>query len=201
MRVFRKLSPAASATVAVVLALVMFAAARSTCAGQSVKNPVKNHVKNFGHVNDNFYRGAQPEKCDYAEMAAMGIKTVIDLQREGEADEKQLAEAANLKFYRIPMSDKEPPAPEQVAEFLKLVNDPELQPVFIHCRGGRHRTGAMTAIYRMTHDGWTADQAFQEMKHFDFEHGFGHGALKQFVYYYYSRMDQKGIAVSSGANK
>ncbi len=179
------------------LALVMFAVAQAAQNGPSVKH----HIKNFGCVNEKLYRGAQPQKCDYAELAAMGIKTVIDLQREGEASEQKLVEAAGMKFYRIPMSDKDAPAPAQVEEFLKIVNDPANQPVFIHCRGGRHRTGAMTAIYRMTHDGWSADQAFNEMKIYDFEHGFGHDALKQYVYSYFHQMEQRGVVVNSGTSK
>ncbi|HEX8184203.1 MAG TPA: dual specificity protein phosphatase family protein, partial [Blastocatellia bacterium] len=143
------------------------------------------------------FRGAQPEARDYEDLARMGIKTVIDLQREGESNEKQMVEAAGMKFYRIPMSDKSWPAPEQSAEFLKIVNNPANQPVFVHCRGGRHRTGAMTALYRMTNDEWTADQAYQEMKQYDFEYGYGHGPLKAYVYAYYSRMNHKDAAVST----
>jgi protein tyrosine/serine phosphatase len=172
-----------------------------TAAGAAKERPATKHcIKNFGSVNEGFYRGAQPERCDYAELASLGIRTVIDLQRQGEQDEQQLVEAVGMKFYRIPMSDKSAPATGQVEEFLKIVNDPANQPVFVHCRGGRHRTGAMTAIYRMTRDRWSADQAFQEMKAFDFDHGFGHGALKEFVYQYYSHMG-KGIAVSTGDSK
>jgi hypothetical protein len=45
----------------------------------------------------------------------------------------------------------------------------------------------MTAIYRITHDGWTADQAYQEMKDYDFENGFfgGPAAQRKFVYSFY----------------
>jgi protein tyrosine/serine phosphatase len=59
----------------------------------------------------------------------------------------------------------------------------------VHCKGGRHRTGALTAIYRITHDGWTADQAYKEMKEYEFEHGFfgGPSAQKHYVYSFYER--------------
>ncbi|HEY3137296.1 MAG TPA: tyrosine-protein phosphatase [Blastocatellia bacterium] len=154
-------------------------------------------IKNFGCINEKFYRGAQPKAQDYADLASMGVKTVIDLQREGSDEEQALVEEQGMKFYRVGMSDKSQPSVEQVEAFLKLVNDPANQPVFVHCAGGRHRTGAMSAIYRITHDGWTADRAFGEMKQYDFEHGAGHGALKHYVYDYYSRLDQKGVVVST----
>jgi protein tyrosine/serine phosphatase len=75
-----------------------------------------------------------------------------------------------------------------VTQFLELVNDPGNQPVFVHCKGGRHRTGVMTAVYRMTADGWTADKAYQEMKQYRFEGFPGHPTLKKFVYEYYTKV-------------
>ena len=157
----------------------------------------KTSIKNFGCVSERFYRGAQPEGRDYQDLAVMGIKMVIDLQREGEADEQKMVETAGMKFVRIPMSDKSWPSTEAADQFLTLVNNPANQPVFVHCRGGRHRTGAMTAVYRMTNDGWTADRAFAEMKQYDFEHGYGHGTLKDYVFNYFSRLDHKGVVADS----
>ena len=73
------------------------------------------------------------------------------------------------------------------AEFIfKLVNDPANQPVFVHCAGGRHRTGTMTALFRMTQDGWNADRAYSEMKQFRFEGFPDHPVLRKFVYAYKS---------------
>jgi protein tyrosine/serine phosphatase len=191
MRAFR-LSPRNTITV-VSLALTVFSVAQ---AAQSDKSQ-KIQIKNFGCVNEKFYRGAQPGARDYADLAAMGVKTIIDLQKDGEGNEKSLVEAQGMKFFRIGMSDKSSPAFEQAEQFLKIVNDPANQPVFIHCRGGRHRTGAMTAIYRLTHDGWNADKAFLEMKQYDFDYGFGHSPLKRFVYDYYSNIESKGVVVNT----
>ncbi len=89
-----------------------------------------------------------------------------------------------MKFVRIPMNTRVAPTADQVALFLKLVNDPANQPVYVHCAGGRHRTGVMTAVYRMTQDGWTADKAFQEMKQYRFGADFLHPEFKRFVYAY-----------------
>jgi hypothetical protein len=54
-----------------------------------------------------------------------------------------------------------------------------------------------SADYRRTREGWTGERAVAEMKKFDFERGFGHGDLKDFVYDYYSEMEQKGLVVST----
>jgi protein tyrosine/serine phosphatase len=145
-------------------------------------------IENFGCVNENYYRGAQPKGGDYAALAGLGIKTVIDLQRKGEADEQRMVESNGMKFFRIAMDTTSTPDREAVDQFLKIVNDPSNQPVFVHCRGGRHRTGVMTAVYRMSHENWTSSQAYDEMKQYQFEKGFGHGALKQYVYGYHAQI-------------
>jgi protein tyrosine/serine phosphatase len=141
-------------------------------------------IDNFGRINDTYYRGSQPDGRDYADLAALGVKTVIDLQRDGLENERQLVESAGMKFYRIPMTTRKAPTSDELATFLKLVNDPANQPVYVHCAGGRHRTGVMTAVYRMTHDGWTSDQAFKEVKRYDFGADFLHPEFKRFVYAY-----------------
>ena len=82
------------------------------------------------------------------------------------------------------MTTRTVPTPAQLAQFLGLVNDPAAQPVYVHCVGGRHRTGVMTAIYRMTHDGWSGDRAFKEMKQFKYGADFLHPEFKEFVYSY-----------------
>jgi tyrosine-protein phosphatase SIW14 len=85
---------------------------------------------------------------------ALSVKTVIDLQEDGNVTEGQLVESAGMNaFDRIPMTTHEAPTREELTLFLRLVNDPANQPVYVHCAGGRHRTGVMTAVYRMTHDG------------------------------------------------
>jgi protein tyrosine/serine phosphatase len=149
------------------------------------------HIQNFGCVNENYYRGAQPNSADYAALAGLGIKTVVDLEREGEAEEQKMVESNGMKFFRIAMDTTSRPEREKVDLFLKIVNDPASQPVFVHCHGGRHRTGVMTAVYRMSHEGWTASQAYDEMKQYEFGKGFGHGALKDYVYDYFAQIESK----------
>jgi tyrosine-protein phosphatase SIW14 len=183
MRLNRNLS--VMAAIALAVALAPLSLARVTD-----KNLSHVRIKNFGCINETLYRGAEPTESDLTDLKALGVKTIVDLQREGNKDEQQLVESLGMKFYRIGMSTTSKPRPEQVAEFLAIIDDPSNQPVFIHCKGGRHRTGAMAAIYRMTHNDWTADRAYAEMKHYEFEKGFGHGALKNYVYSYSSQLEE-----------
>ena len=59
--------------------------------------------------------------------------------------------------------------PAAVDEFLKLMDDESSYPVLIHCKAGLHRTGVITAVYRMEYEGWSPAQAYHELK----AHGFG----------------------------
>ena len=90
-----------------------------------------------------------------------------------------------MKYVQIPMTTHKVPSSSELAQFLDIVDNPANQPVYVHCVGGRHRTGVMTAVYRMTQDGWTPDQAFREMKQYKFGADFLHSEFKEFVYAYH----------------
>jgi protein tyrosine phosphatase (PTP) superfamily phosphohydrolase (DUF442 family) len=142
-------------------------------------------IDNFGQIDERFYRGAQPKGEDYAALAALGVRTVIDLQADGNnADEVQHVNAAGMNFVRIAMTGHVPPTPEQIATLLAIVDDPDLAPVYVHCKVGKHRTGVMAAVYRMERYAWAPEQAFQEMKRFHFGWDFLHPEFKGFVHAY-----------------
>jgi protein tyrosine/serine phosphatase len=146
-------------------------------------------IRNFGKVNENYYRGSQPTAEQFAQLKALGIKTVIDLRKDSRAGAQEQVHALGMQYFNLPLKASRAATEEQTNYFLQLVNDPKNWPVYVHCKGGRHRTGALTAVYRITHDGWTADQAFAEMKTYDFDDGIfgGPRAQKEFVYSFYER--------------
>jgi protein tyrosine/serine phosphatase len=158
-------------------------------AAQTSPKPVDGiNIKNFGQMDENFYRGGQPAEGDYKLLAAMGIHTIVDLRNDEESFAKSAAEAAGLKYYNISMDGVSAPSDADVAEFLKIVNDPTSGKIFIHCKAGIHRTGAMGAVYRIAHDGWDYDKTYAEMKNYEFSAGLFHGALKSFVKRYSEKM-------------
>lgn len=161
--------------------------------GKSARNGEAEHVgvENFGKVTDFFYRGAQPRQDEYEELAALGIKTVIDLRDDPKDFARESAEKNGMRYINMPMSDKDYPEEDAAARFLKMVNDSGNWPVFVHCAGGRHRTGVMTAVYRMTNEGWDIDRAYREMKEYDFYTRWGHKAMKQYVYDYFDHLASK----------
>jgi len=158
------------------------------------------HIDNFGQISPAFFRGAQPQGGDYTDLAGLGVKAIINLTSDdAAADERAMAEKAGLTYFQIPMTTHIVPTVAQLTEFMKIVNDPVNQPVYVHCVGGRHRTGVMTAAYRIAHDGWTADRAFKEMKQYKFGADFLHSEFKQFVYSYAPEMLHADAAVTTPA--
>ena len=109
------------------------------------------------------------------------------------------AERSGMKFVRFPLTTDVAPSPATIQKFLALVNDPANQPVYVHCMGGRHRTGAMTAVYRMTQEGWDAQRAFAEMKQYKFGADYLHPALKAFVFDFFSQLGKQQSAPKQAA--
>ena len=166
---------------------------------------VKVSIENFGRISDTYYRGSQPVGDDYAELAALGIKTVIDLQEDFDEHDAGRSEEADVKragmnFVRIPMNTRVKPTDAQIAQFLAIASDPAQQPVYVHCKGGKHRTGVMTAIYRMVNDKWDSDKAYDEMKDFEFGSSFWHPEFKEFVYDYHDELTARGATTSAAVS-
>ena len=185
-------------------ASVIFAVLALTVITQAQENSSPNNskvqIKNFGQMDERFYRGAQPKVEDYKDLAAMGIKTVIDLTADPKPYEKATVESLGMKYVNIPMIEKKYPTEEATKMFLKVANDPDTGKFYLHCAGGRHRTGAMGAVYRYQFYDWNFDQAYAEMKKFDFYTRWGHGAFKDFVKDYYEKMQIAKTAPSSPAS-
>lgn len=148
-------------------------------------------IKNFGEMDEHYFRGAQPKKDDYKALKELGVTTVIDLRDDPTDYEKPSVEALGMKYFNIPMSDNSYPKQESIEEFLKLINDPANGKVYVHCKGGKHRTGVTGAVYRFTKDGWDYDKVYQEMKNYDFYSSWGYGAMKDFVVDYANKMKAK----------
>ena len=180
---------------AAALMLMLFALA---AAAQSELHDAR--LPNFHHVNQHLYRGAQPRSGGMQKLAALGIKTIVNLRAadgraKGEADE---ARAAGLRYFNVPMGEYARPTDEQIGRVLAIINDPDNQPVFVHCQRGADRTGTVVAIYRITHDGWTSAKAKQEasfygMRRVQFE-------MRDYITDYYLRHTTMGH-VKAGSHR
>src|SRR5262249_42398382 len=108
-------------------------------------------VPNFHKVNDFLFRGGQPSQEGFAALAKLGVKTVIDLRRPTEHavnDEERMVKALGMKYLNFPMEAIVAPDQQHVAKILEIFGTKE--PVFVHCKEGKDRTGTVIACYRMS---------------------------------------------------
>jgi protein tyrosine/serine phosphatase len=149
-----------SALACTVALLVSISAAQS--------EPSYKELPNFHKVSDKLYRGAQPVTGFAKKLGELGVKTIVNLRGEDEVSqgEQKEAEAAGLNYFNIGMPGLSAPSDDQVSRVLAIIDSPENQPVFIHCKRGSDRTGTIAAIYRISHEGWNFDHAISEAKHF-----------------------------------
>ncbi len=145
-------------------------------ASESSRNPRwatpldKPGLPNLHLVDEGLFRGAQPTPKGFRELAKMGVKTIVNL-RSLHSDWDEI-EAAGLKghfeYVSLPMAAWEVKE-EEIISFLRIATDAMKRPLFFHCMHGADRTGTIAASYRMVMQGWSADEAFDEMKNGGFE--------------------------------
>jgi len=151
-------------------------------------------LSNFFRVSDQLYRGAQPDEEGFMQLKALGVKTVVNLRTFNSDSEE--CEEAGLRYIHISVQawDRED---EEVVEFLRVVTDPENQPVFVHCLHGADRTGVMSAVYRIAIQEWSKEQAIQEMT----EGGFGFHSVWQNLIDHVEELDVARVKELSGVER
>lgn len=166
------------------LLLVLVAAA-----GRAQEAPDKDvgyqELQNFHRVNARLYRGGQPREGGLKRLASLGVKTVINL-RDDDARaraEGEEAKAAGLRYFNVPLGRLGRPEDAEVERVLALIDAPENGVVFVHCAKGQDRTGTVIAVYRITHDGWTSEQAKREANRYGMK--FWQRGMKDYISDYY----------------
>jgi tyrosine-protein phosphatase SIW14 len=124
-------------------------------------------IGNFGEVTPTLFRGAQPSQQGFQALAKMGIDIVVDARGNRTDSEGKVVSGLGMKYVSIPWHCPFP-NDEVLVRFLKLLRENPKKRVFVHCRLGDDRTGMMVAAYRMAAEGWTADEAMNEMQQFGF---------------------------------
>jgi tyrosine-protein phosphatase SIW14 len=140
-------------------------------------------IKDFGTITEFMYRGAQPTTEGIDELKKLGIDTIVDLRGERRGlmkKERAHAEELGMRLVNIPGYGWASPKDEQVAEFFALVNEKPRRKIFVHCWLGGDRDGLFIAAYRIAFDGWTPEQALQEMRAFHFNE-FWHPNMRTWV--------------------
>jgi len=117
-------------------------------------------VPNLHKVSDALYRSAQPSAEGMKNLKSVGIESVINL-RSFHSDQEKIGDTG-LAYEHIYMKAWHSEEKEAI-RFLQIVTNPRCIPVIVHCQHGSDRTGAMCALYRVAVQGWSREEAIEEM--------------------------------------
>lgn len=107
--------------------------------------------------------GPYPEISQLEELNKLGFKVIINLTEDNSRDE--FIKKNFLSLVSIPLPDFGVPSAEQLLEFVQNMSFFERVkvPVFMHCIGGRGRSGTFSAIYLLM-KGLSPEEAINEIR-------------------------------------
>jgi protein tyrosine phosphatase (PTP) superfamily phosphohydrolase (DUF442 family) len=123
-------------------------------------------VPKLAAVTPSILRGGQPSKLALAQLADAGLKSVLTLRWSSDVlwQERQWVLDAGLKYFVIPLTYWTLPTRAQILRFFEILDHSQNHPILVHCKHGVDRTGMMIAFWRIARQGWTPQQAYDEMK-------------------------------------
>ena len=111
-------------------------------------------------VTDYLYRSGQPTEEGMKNLKKLGIKTIINLRAFYFDSDKTretglLVEELSVNVWHIEDAG--------VVRVLRIIHKRENGPFLIHCSNGSDRAGVMIAMFRVVEQGWTKEDAIEEM--------------------------------------
>src|SRR4051812_11253348 len=88
------------------LSIVTMFALQGCSSAPPARNQATDPAGNFYLVSDGLYRGGRPDEAGVAQLAQMGVKTIVNLENDQAAidQERTWAQANNLQFVSAPMN-------------------------------------------------------------------------------------------------
>lgn len=115
----------------------------------------------FARVADGIYRGGQPDHTALELLRDLGVTTIINLRRESRftyRGERTYAEELGMRFLHYPFYGVFGAGEQFLTD---IVEEVKTRNVYIHCKHGRDRTSLIVALYRVMHEGWGPEDAWQ----------------------------------------
>jgi tyrosine-protein phosphatase SIW14 len=150
--------------------------------GQSIINA---HVCNFFKVDEKVYRSSDPDIKGLKVVESMGIKNVLSLSYF--LGDEYEAQGTKLKLYRVRMTAYKI-RDEEVIQALRIIRACD-GPILVHCWRGADRSGCIIALYRILNQGWSKEQAIDEM----INGGYGFNSIYKNIIEYIKNADIEKI--------
>lgn len=93
--------------------------------------------------------------------------------------ERRAAERLGIIWENVPMGGDGSSTPADRARILALLTEPNAPPTLMHCAAGANRTGLACGLYRIHVQGWSYEQALDELRRYDFADLPKHENLRQ----------------------
>jgi len=113
-------------------------------------------------LSDRLYSGDQPSEDDFRHLAESGFRSVINLRKEGEPNqrltpqaEQQCAEANGLNYASVPVVIAD--LRDELVDQLAAAADVLPVPIYVYCAGGQ-RSAALSILCEHAGSGETGDE-------------------------------------------
>jgi protein tyrosine phosphatase (PTP) superfamily phosphohydrolase (DUF442 family) len=107
-------------------------------------------VHNLRRVDEQVWAGAQPDATEYRELAAHGVRLVIDLRTgvrdDPHEDNDSLLRELGIERLAMPVPDGHVPSRPTMRRLVRAIDEADGL-VFIHCGGGVGRSAAAQVAY------------------------------------------------------
>ncbi|BAF10171.2 LOC128684019 [Oryza sativa Japonica Group] len=125
---------------------------------------------NFAEVNDGIFRSGFPAADNFAFLLSLKLRSIVYLCPEPYPEENtRFLEQNGIKLHQFGIDGSKELLvnipEEKIREALKVILDVRNQPVLIHCKRGKHRTGCVVGCLRKLQK-WCLTSVFDEYQHF-----------------------------------
>jgi protein tyrosine/serine phosphatase len=118
----------------------------------------------FAMVTPGLYRGGAPSADDLQLLQALGVTKIVDLRREDlgkRRAEHAAARQLGIHYVEYPFYGVFGTDTAFLDRLVAELDTGGQGAVYVHCSSGRDRTSLAVALYRVVHDGWSADLAWE----------------------------------------
>ncbi|XP_052158690.1 probable tyrosine-protein phosphatase DSP2 [Oryza glaberrima] len=142
------------------------AAAAAACGEEATLVP----PLNFAMVDDGIFRSGFPAAANFRFLKSLNLRSIVYLCPEPYPETNAEFLAKNgIKLYQFGIEGRKEPfvniPDDKIREALKVVLDVRNQPLLIHCKRGKHRTGCVVGCLRKLQK-WCLSSVFDEYQRF-----------------------------------
>lgn len=152
--------------------------------------PLPPGLENLWSVAPGLYRSGQPTAEGFRSLDGLGVRTVVSLRQT--VSDLPLAAGTAVAVVRIPMKSRfvaEDRGARVVRAMRAVRAGMEIGGVAVHCRHGSDRTGLIMALWRILYEGWTRQQALDEL----IAGGYGYHPIWANIPRYLRKVDLKDL--------